>query len=55
MKKLFAVIASLFLLACSSKGIQPMSVTDEHLEISDNVYSVAESVFQESSGTEARL
>ena len=51
MKKLFAVIASLFLLACSSKGIQPMSVTDEHLEISDNVSSVAESVFQESSGT----
>ena len=51
MNKLFVSILSLCLLACSSKGVQPTPRSADRSEVSETISSVAESAFQESSGT----
>ncbi len=51
MNKLFVAILSLCLLACSSKGVQPTARSADRPEMSETISPVAESAFQESSGT----
>ena len=51
MNKLFVAILSLCMLACSSKGVQPTPGVTDRPEMSETISSVAESAFQESSGT----
>ncbi len=51
MKKLSVAILSLCLLACSSKGVQPTPRSADRSEVSEAISPVAESAFQESSGT----
>ena len=51
MKKLLVAILPLFFLACSSKGVQPTARSADRSEVSETMSPVAESAFQESSGT----